>query len=55
MCSSDLMPKWDKKEEALLAKGIIPEPIRDDCELRARNFFLAHGSDYNDETGDLVV
>ena len=49
------MPKWEKKEEALIAKGIIPEPIRDEWEQRARNFFLAHGSDCNDETGDLVV
>ena len=24
------MPKWDKKEEELLAKGIIPEPIREE-------------------------
>ena len=48
------MPKWDKIEEALLAKGIIPEPIRDEWEQRARNFFLAHGSEYDNETGDLV-
>ena len=48
------MPKWDEIEEALLSKGIIPEPIRDEWEKRARNFFLAHGSEYDDETGDLV-
>ena len=48
------MPKWDKIEEVLLGKGIIPEPIRDEWELRARNFFLAHGSEYDAETGDLV-
>ena len=48
------MPKWDKIEEALLSKGIIPEPIRDEWEQRASKFFLAHGSEYDNETGDLV-
>ena len=48
------MPKWDKIEEALLAKGIIPEPIRDEWEQRARIFFLGHGSEYDNETGNLV-
>ena len=35
------MPKWDKTVAALLAKGIIPEPIHDEWELRARKFVLA--------------
>ena len=48
------MPKWDKIEEALLGKGIILEPIREEWELRARNWFLGHGSEYDDKTGDLV-
>ena len=48
------MPKWDKKEQELLAKGIEPEWIRDEWELRARNWFLAHGGSYNEDTGDLV-
>ena len=38
----------------LLAKGIVPEPIRDEWELRARKNFLTHGSEYDDETGDLI-
>jgi hypothetical protein len=48
------MPKWDKKEAELLAKGVEPEWVREDWELRARNWFLAHGGEYNEETGDLV-
>jgi hypothetical protein len=31
------IPKWDKKEQEMIAKGITPEPIRDECEMRARN------------------
>ena len=31
------MPKWDKKEQELLAKGIQPEPLREEWETRARN------------------
>jgi hypothetical protein len=37
------IPKWDKKEQELIAKGITPEPICDEWELRASNWFLAHG------------
>ena len=48
------MPKWDKKEAELLAKGITPEPMREEWELRARNWFLGHGSEYDENTGDLV-
>jgi hypothetical protein len=48
------MPKWDKQEQEMLARGIEPEPIRDDWELRARNWFLAHGGSYNEETWDLL-
>ena len=48
------MPKWDKKEVELLAKGVEPEWMREDWELRARNWLLAHGGEYNEETGDLV-
>jgi len=48
------MPKWDKKEAELLAKGIEPEPMREEWELRARNWFLGHGSEYDENTGDLV-
>jgi hypothetical protein len=37
----------------MLAKGIIPEPIRDEWELRG-NWFLAHGGSYDEEIGDLI-
>jgi len=48
------MPKWDKKEQELLDKGIQPEWMREEWELRARNWFLAHGGSYDETTGDLV-
>ena len=25
------IPKWDKKEQDLIDKGIVPEPLRDEC------------------------
>jgi hypothetical protein len=37
----------------MIAKGITPEPIRDEWEMRARNWFLAHGGSYDELTGDL--
>ena len=48
------IPKWDKKEQDLLDKGIVPEPLRDEWELRARNWFLAHDGSYDEKTGDLI-
>ena len=48
------MPKWDQKEAELLAKGVEPEWMREGWELRARNWFLAHGGSYDEQTGDLV-
>jgi hypothetical protein len=48
------MPKWDKQEQEMFDKGIEPEWICDDCELRARNWFLAHGGSYNEQTGNLL-
>ncbi|KAI5022212.1 hypothetical protein ZWY2020_058942 [Hordeum vulgare] len=45
------IPKWDKKEQDLLDKGIVPEPLRDEWELRARNWFLAHGGSYDEKKG----
>ena len=48
------MPKWDKKEAELQEKGIIPEPIREEWELRARNWFLAQGCVYDMKIGNLV-
>jgi hypothetical protein len=34
------IPKWDKHEQEMIAKGITPEPIRDEWEMRAKNWFL---------------
>jgi hypothetical protein len=48
------IPKWDKQEQEMIAKGITPEPIRDEWEMRARNCFLAHGGLYDELTGDLI-
>jgi hypothetical protein len=38
----------------MISKGITPEPIRDEWEMRARNWFLAHGGSYDELTGDLI-
>jgi hypothetical protein len=38
----------------MIAKGITPEPIRDEWEMREINWFLAHGDSYDELTGDLV-
>jgi hypothetical protein len=38
----------------MIAKGITPEPIRDEWKMRARNWFLAHGDSYDELTGDLI-
>jgi hypothetical protein len=48
------IPKWDKKEQEMISKGITPEPIRDEWELRARNWFLVYGGLYDELTGDLI-
>ena len=48
------MPKWDQKEAELIAKGVQPKWIREGWELRARNWFLAHGASYDEEIGDIV-
>ena len=48
------MPKWDAQEAEMQRNGIIPEPIRENWDLRARNWFLAHGCEYDMKTGDLV-
>jgi hypothetical protein len=39
----------------MIAKGITPEPIRDEWEMRAINWFLAHGASYDELTGDVIV
>jgi hypothetical protein len=38
----------------MIAKGITPEPIHDEWEIRARNWFLAHVGSYDELTGDLI-
>ena len=48
------MPKWDKKEQDVIANEIAPESIREERELRARNWFVGHGSTYDETTGDLI-
>jgi hypothetical protein len=48
------IPKWDNKEQEMIAKGITPERIRDEWKMRARNWFLAHGGSYDELTGDLI-
>jgi hypothetical protein len=30
------IPKWDKKEQEMIAKGITPEPIRDEWEMSGK-------------------
>ena len=48
------MPKWAEQEAEMLLNGVTPEPIREKWDLRARNWFLAHGCEYDMLTGDLV-
>ena len=45
---------WDKKKQELIARGITPEPIRKEWELRSRNWFLGHGITYDETTWDLI-
>jgi hypothetical protein len=47
------VPKWDKAEEELRAKGITP--ATDDVPKRGRNWLLGHGAKLNEETGELTV
>ncbi|KAK1691851.1 hypothetical protein QYE76_008548 [Lolium multiflorum] len=48
------MPKWDEQEAEMQRNGVTPEPIRENWDLRARNWFLAHGCEYDMRTGNLV-
>ena len=43
-----------KKEAELILKGVTLEPIREQWELRLRNWFLGHGCVYDEVTGDIV-
>ena len=44
------MPKWDEKEKELILKGATLEPIHEEWELRARNWYLGHGCQYDEVT-----
>ena len=46
--------KVGKKEAELILKGVTPEPIHEKWEQRARNWFLGHGCEYDEVTGDIV-
>ena len=35
------MPKWAEQEREMLRNGVNPEPLRENWDLRARNWFLA--------------
>ncbi|KAK1691873.1 hypothetical protein QYE76_008570 [Lolium multiflorum] len=48
------MPKWDAQEAEMQRNGITPEPIRENWDTRARNWFLGHGCEYDMKTGNLV-
>ncbi|KAK1653092.1 hypothetical protein QYE76_070897 [Lolium multiflorum] len=48
------MPKWDAQEAEMERNGITPEPTREGWDIRARNWFLGHGCEYDMKTGDLV-
>ena len=47
------IPKWQRMEESLLAKGINPFSI--DWPERSKNWFFAHGGSLDPGTGELVV
>ncbi|KAK1608063.1 hypothetical protein QYE76_031736 [Lolium multiflorum] len=48
------MPKWDAQEAEMERNGITPEPMREGWDFRARNWFLAHGCEYDMKTGNIV-
>ncbi|KAK1680005.1 hypothetical protein QYE76_040853 [Lolium multiflorum] len=48
------MPKWDAQEAEMERNGITPEPTREGWDIRARNWFLAHGCEYDMKTGNIV-
>ncbi|KAK1644144.1 hypothetical protein QYE76_061949 [Lolium multiflorum] len=48
------MPKWDAQEAEMELNGITPEPTREGWDIRARNWFLAHGCEYDMKTGNIV-
>jgi hypothetical protein len=48
-----LVPEWDKKDTALIAKGVIPATQQ--LPPRARNWFFCHGGYIDKQTGELVA
>jgi hypothetical protein len=50
---SSAIPKWQKMEEDLMARGIIPATFN--WSLRAKYFFYAHGGTLNMEDGSFVT
>ena len=48
------MPKWAALEAEMIKNGVTPEPIKEKWDVRARNWFLAHGCVYDMKTGELV-
>ena len=47
------IPKWQKREEELIAKGIVPATL--DWPARAKHYFYAHGGSLNMEDGSFVT
>lgn len=47
------MPKWQRMEDDLIARGIVPTTLN--WPLRATNFFYAHGSTLNREDGSFIT
>ena len=48
-----MIPKWQKMEDDLTARGIIPSTF--DWPQRAKHFFYAHGGSLNLEDGSLIT
>ena len=50
---STVIPKWQKMEDDLTARGIVP--VTFDWPQRAKHFFYAHGGSLNSEDGSLIT
>ena len=46
-------PKWEKIESELRAKGLTQ--VTEEWDRRIRNWLLAHGGEYDMETGELII
>ena len=47
------LPKWERQEQEMLARGVVPETIRRNWSERSRNWFYAHGGTINPNDGEL--